>query len=103
MSETETDLDAVVETLHGVRVSDPFRWLEDATSARARAWTEDQDHRARALLGSLPGRERLRRRLDEALGGGSLGRSVPRGGRRFFTRREPGRDQPAIWVAEVGT
>lgn len=103
MSETETDLEGVVETLHGVRVSDPFRWLEDAASPRARAWTEDQDHRARAILGSLPGREAIQRRLEEALGGGALGRSVPRGARRFFTRREPGRDQPAIWVAEAGS
>ena len=99
MEETDT----VVETLHGVRVSDPFRWLEDAASPRARAWTEEQDHLARAKLTSLPGREALRQRIEESLGGGSLGRSVPRGARRFFTRREPGRDQPAVWVAEAGT
>ncbi|MBO0703452.1 MAG: prolyl oligopeptidase family serine peptidase, partial [Candidatus Dormibacteraeota bacterium] len=103
MRETESDLEAVVETLHGVRVSDPFRWLEDAEAPATRAWTNEQDHRARAMLGSFPGRDAIRRRLEESLGGGALGRSVPRGARRFFTRREPGRDQAAVWVAEGGS
>lgn len=97
-----TATEPVVETLHGVRVSDPFRWLEDPASPPTAAWTEEQDRRARATLAGLPGREAIRRRLEEALSGGSLGPSVPRGARRFFTRREPGREQPAIWVAEAG-
>ncbi|MGA4669329.1 hypothetical protein ACPCG0_05935 [Propionibacteriaceae bacterium Y1923] len=37
-----TDRDDVVETLHGHRVADPYRWLEDPDSARTRGWVADQ-------------------------------------------------------------
>ena len=29
---------ALVETLHGVQVRDPYRWLEDSSSAETKAW-----------------------------------------------------------------
>ncbi|MGH7912754.1 MAG: prolyl oligopeptidase family serine peptidase [Candidatus Dormibacteraceae bacterium] len=102
MAGTERDAEAVVETLHGLPVSDPFRWLEDGEDSRVRSWSAARAREARAWLDARPGREAIRRRLEESLSGGSLGRSVPRGGKRFFTRRAAGHDQPAIWVAEGG-
>jgi prolyl oligopeptidase len=32
----------VVEDIHGVRLTDPYRWLEDGKSAEAQAWTKAQ-------------------------------------------------------------
>jgi len=46
--------DDVVETLHGVAVADPYRWLEDGESDEARSWVESQNARTRAVLESLP-------------------------------------------------
>src|SRR4051812_6308363 len=33
----------LVEDLHGHRIADPYRWLEDPADPRTRAWTEAQD------------------------------------------------------------
>src|SRR4051794_15761227 len=33
----------VVDDLHGHRVADPYRWLEDAADPATRSWTEAQD------------------------------------------------------------
>ena len=33
-----TKQDDLVETLHGVEVADPYRWLEDFTSDKAATW-----------------------------------------------------------------
>ena len=42
--------DGTVEILHGIRVEDPFRPLEDPSRADVQAWIAAQDRQARALL-----------------------------------------------------
>lgn len=42
--------DATVDVLHGVRIADPFRPLEDAGRADVQAWVAQEDERARALV-----------------------------------------------------
>jgi len=37
-----TRQDDVQETLHGVTVPDPYRWLEDQESSETRAWINQQ-------------------------------------------------------------
>ena len=95
-------VDDVVEVLHGVEVHDPYRWLEDGAAEEVQSWVESQNAHARSLLDSLPDRERIGRRLAEAVDRGALGASAPRGRRRFFARRSPGADQAALYVAERG-
>src|SRR5579863_2201923 len=51
--------DDVVDDLHGVRVPDPYRWLEDQSSAETRAWIEKENEYSKPILSSLPGREDL--------------------------------------------
>lgn len=46
--------DGTVEILHGIRVEDPFRPLEDPSRADVQAWIAAQDWRARALLEANP-------------------------------------------------
>jgi|GEM_PF-3287090 len=48
----ETRAEALVETLHGVKVGDPFRWLEQGESREVRAWTDAQNAYTRRALGS---------------------------------------------------
>ena len=42
MRPPETERDDLVETLHGHRIADPYRWLEDPDSERTRAWVQAQ-------------------------------------------------------------
>ena len=37
-----TPVEPVTETLHGVEVTDPYRWLEDQNSPRIREWLGEQ-------------------------------------------------------------
>ena len=46
----------LVEHLHGRRVADPYRWLEDPDDPRTRTWSAAQDALARSHLDALPGR-----------------------------------------------
>jgi len=55
----------VVDAYHGVRVEDPYRWME-TPSPELDAWLKAQDDHTRDLLGAVPGRARLRDELHEA-------------------------------------
>jgi prolyl oligopeptidase len=45
-----TRRDTVIEDYHGTPVADPYRWLEDATSAEEQAWGEAQYALTQAYL-----------------------------------------------------
>ncbi|MGK4582681.1 prolyl oligopeptidase family serine peptidase [Kitasatospora sp. HPMI-4] len=92
----------LVEELHGHRVADPYRVLEDPADPRTAAWSAAQDAlfvRARA---DWPALARVRARVTELLDTGSVSAPLVRGSRWFATRRAPGQDQPVLVVTENG-
>ncbi|MGE5321383.1 MAG: prolyl oligopeptidase family serine peptidase [Actinomycetota bacterium] len=91
-----------IEDLHGHKISDPFRWLEDANSLETREFTEAQNAYTEAVLSSVPAVDRaaLRQSIEELL---TIGRAEPPkiGGRLFFYLRRDGRqNQPVLYVRE---
>lgn len=90
----------IVEDIHGHRVADPYRWLEDADSPETAEWLAAQDRLFHKVVDALPGRDALRARLGELLGAGSVGSPVWRGERRFFTRRDAGQEHPVLYTAD---
>jgi prolyl oligopeptidase len=93
-------IEAVTEILHGVSVTDPYRWLEDQESAQTRAWIEAQTKYARAYLDSIPGREQIRERIRELLDVETYDSIQKVGDRYFFRKRLPGQEQPCIFLRE---
>lgn len=91
-----TRVEAVTEVLHGVAVTDPYRWLEDQESAETRAWIETQNRYTSALLDPLPARGELVERFA-ALSRVDL-RTAPleRAGRYFFQLRARGEERYVI-------
>lgn len=92
----------IVEDLHGRQVEDPYRWLEDAQSPETKKWLTAQDELFHARVDGLPGRDRLRRRLGELLGAGSIGSPVWRGERRLFTRRTADQEHAVLYTVDPG-
>jgi prolyl oligopeptidase len=90
----------VTEDLHGTKIVDPYRWLEDGTSAETQKWVTDEMSYTRSVLDPLAGRDSIHTRLTELLGIGSIG--VPRiaGKYYFHTRREGMQNQPVLYVRE---
>ena len=93
-----TPTNGVVETLHGERIADPYRWLEDGQSAETRAWTEAQNAYTRDYLDRVPARPRIRARLEELLRIGALSPPSPVRNRYFYQRREGTQNQPILYV-----
>jgi prolyl oligopeptidase len=93
-------VEPVTEVLHGVTVTDPYRWLEDQDSAQTRAWLEAQTEYARAYLDSIPGRERIHERIRELLDVETYDSIQKVGQRYFFRKRLPGQEQHCIFMRE---
>jgi prolyl oligopeptidase len=89
----------LVEVMHGRRIADPYRWLEDAADPRTRDWCAEQDQlfaRWQARWLGNGARERLRHRLAALADAGTISAPVWRGDRQFFTRRGPGQDHALL-------
>src|SRR5580658_608570 len=88
------------EAMHGTKISDPYRWLEDGASAETQKWVAEEMAYTRGVLDPLPGRDAIHRRLSELLSIGDIG--VPRiaGKYYFYTRRDGMQNQPVLYVRE---
>src|SRR5258706_2950679 len=95
-----TPIEPVTEILHGVAITDPYRWLEDQNSPRTRKWLEEQGAYTRAYLDAITGRERIRKRVEELLAVETLSEPWKVGNRYFFLRRTRYQEQPAIMMRE---
>jgi prolyl oligopeptidase len=95
----------VVDVLHGRRIADPYRWLEDADSAEVRAWTDAQDAATREALDRAPGRTRIAGLVRELLRVGFVSapavRVLESGVRRYFYQKRTGdQNQPLLYVRD---
>ena len=95
-----TAAESVVDTLHGVEVADPYRWLEDQEAPRTREWIARQNEYTDSILERAPGREELRELVTRLLQFESIGSPVEAGGRYFYTRRRPDQDLAVLYVRE---
>lgn len=93
-------VEPVTEVLHGVSVTDPYRWLEDQDSPRTRQWIEEQRAFARVCLDHFPGRDRIRQRIREFLAVETYDSLQKAGNRYFFRKRLADQEQPCICMRE---
>ena len=54
-----------VDDYNGVKVADPYRWLEDPDSAETQAWVEAENKITNAWLEGIPRQEAIRKRLTK--------------------------------------
>src|ERR1700736_1669081 len=90
----------IEETLHGTKIVDNYRWLEDGKTPETQKWVAEEMSYTRAILDPLPGREQIHKRLTELLMIGSISTPQIGGKYYFYTRREGMQNQPILYVRE---
>jgi prolyl oligopeptidase len=93
-------IEPVTEVLHGVSVTDPYRWLEDQGSRRTREWLAKQTRYARSYFDGIPGRERIHERVRQLLDVETYDSIAQVGSRYFFRKRLSGVEQPCIFCRD---
>jgi prolyl oligopeptidase len=91
----------VVDTYHGVKVADPFRWLENADDPETVAWVNAQNELTRSLL-DRPQRAALQARLRELFDYPRLSAPERQGKRLFYFRNSGLQNQAVLFVKEDG-
>ena len=95
-----TRVEPVTNVLHGVEVTDPYRWLEEQDSAETRSWLEAQAVHTRAYLDALPGRDHIRTRVQQLLDREVVFDPWKVRNRCFFLRRSAHHEQFCIVMRE---
>lgn len=90
---------AVVDSIHGYEIADPYRWLENADAAKD--WVTRENDRTLKYLNRLE-RKTVAARLLELSKIGFIGRVRVAGGRLFYVRRAGDAEQGVLFVRADG-
>ncbi len=88
------------DVLHGVRVADPYRWMEELDAPETRAWVEAENRLAESWLAQAPERAALRERLKTLWNYERYDVPWQDGGRYFYARNDGLQNQSVLYVAD---
>src|SRR5580700_12228226 len=100
----KTPVRDVTEEYFGVKVMDPYRWLENTSDPEVVAWMKAQNDYTRSVLARIPGRDELLARitsLDNA--GNTVSALQVWGGHYFYYKTEPSSDNHKLFVRDTLT
>jgi prolyl oligopeptidase len=89
----------LVEVLHGEKVADPFRPLEDPDGPETVSWIQAQNDLTSKYLSTIPARSDIRARVAELWDYPKRGVPFERGGNWFQFRNTGLQDQSVLYVA----
>ncbi len=96
----KTDTVPVVEEKFGVKVVDPYRWLEDdvRVNPKVAEWVKAENAVTDAYLDTLPGKDVLAARMKKLFDYERFGLPEKAGGHYFFTKNDGLQNQSVLYV-----
>lgn len=94
----KTRKDDVVEDYHGIKVPDPYRWLEDPDSEETRAWVEAQNQVTFGYLNEISQRDRIKDRLTQLWDYEKYGIPFKKHNRYFYFKNDGLQNQSVLYV-----
>src|ERR1700722_18463374 len=92
-----------VDDLHGVKVADPYRWLEDDVrkSKDVADWVAAQNKVTFGYLGKIPQRKAIGKRITELINYERFSAPFKSGGRYFYYRNDGLQNQDVLYTLET--
>ncbi len=100
ISYPETAKDDVVDVYFGKEVADPYRWLENDTTAATAAWVEAQNAVTNDYLQQIPFRQALLDRLTELANYEKIGTPSKKNGKYYFYKNDGLQNQSVLYVQD---
>ena len=92
--------DGTTDTYFGTVVADPYRWLENDTSAQTTAWVEAENQVTNAYLAKIPFRQKLLNRLTELANYEKISAPRKRHGKWYFFKNDGLQNQSVMYVMD---
>jgi len=89
-----------VDDYHGVKVADPYRWLENPDSPETKAWVEAQNQVTTTFLEAIPARDRLKQRLTQLWDFEKFGIPFREGDRYFYFKNDGLQNQSVLYTLQ---
>ena len=87
-----------VDDYHGVKVADPYRWLEDDKSAETAAWVEAQNKVTFGYLNKIAFRPQLAQRVKQLYNYPKYGAPSRKGENFIFSKNDGLQNQSVIYI-----
>ncbi|MBR0552189.1 prolyl oligopeptidase family serine peptidase [Stakelama marina] len=99
----ETRRGDVVEDHFGIKVADPYRWLENDVreDKEVADWVAAENKVTDAYLATLPGRDIFRKRLRDLIDYERFGLPVEKGGHYFYSHNTGLQNQAVLFVRDT--
>ncbi len=94
----ETAKENVADTYFGTEVADPYRWLENDTSAATAAWVEAENKVTFDYLSQIPFRKQLYNRLMDLTDYEKYGTPFKKHGKYYFYKNDGLQNQSVLYV-----
>lgn len=82
----------------GTKINDPYRWLENDTSAATEAWVKEQNKVTFAYLNNMPIRQKLHNRLTEIWNYPKYSAPYKKGEYLFYSKNDGLQSQSVLYV-----
>lgn len=89
-----------VDVYFGTQVPDPYRWLENDTSAATTAWVEAQNKVTNEYLSQIPFRENLLKRLTTLADYEKISAPIKKHGKYYFSKNDGLQNQSVFYVQD---
>ena len=89
-----------VDVYFGTEVPDPYRWLENDTSAATAAWVEAQNKVTNDYLSKIPFRDALLKRLTDVANYEKIGTPFKKHGKYYFYKNDGLQNQSVLYVQD---
>ena len=96
----ETTKVDTVDVYFGTEVPDPYRWLENDTSAATAAWVEAQNKVTNDYLSKIPFRDALLKRLTDVANYEKIGTPFKKHGKYYFYKNDGLQNQSVLYVQD---
>ena len=87
----------VVDTYFGVQVKEPYRWLENDTSAVTAAWVKSQNKVTKDYLSQIPFRDALKKRITALMNYPKYSSPFKKNGQYFFYKNNGLQNQSVLY------